>query len=470
MDDILKQLIHNAQSGHEVDKILSDNNILKPNFTLDEIKKNWHPIGNEWNNETAVRGQSPTPELAFGERVINSVDSVLMKKCIENNIDPRGAKAPKSMFDAISDYYGVPDGKLSLFTDDYGKITDIIAFATGKEEQKLTLNLVDFGEGQLPDFMPKSFLSLPFGKKSPYKIGINFVQGRYNQGGNGSYFFAKYTLIITKRAPSLLTENARKITDPSIEAEMSLDDAYRRKDEWGWTIVRKFPRKTDNELSWYGYYAPDGIIPSCNDSKLKLRPPLRIPTISRSLKGKQKQEALMNLRQQGTSLAYSESMESGTLVKLFDYPFQKCLRANFWSQGSRELRSKVFYNLGLPVRLLELREYGTMMGGSGEGDYLTGLQNSILNYDKGKNKLVKKGWPIGPDTINIPFDEINTDYKSASIEITSWIIEPKTETDQTENWVGDNSIIFTLNGQIQFRQSADYLSTVSRSKYIKNTS
>ena len=380
------------------------------------------------------------------------------------------------MPEAIEKFYNIPKGRLINYTDDYANITETVAFATGREESNLCFNLFDSGEGQLPDFMPYSFLSLPFGKANPYKQNIPFVQGRYNQGGNGSIRFAEYTLIVTKRAPTLLTPNARKITDPSIESEMknaekTLEDAYQRQNEWGWTIIRKFTRKSDSERTWYGYYAPDGIIPSCSDSELKLHPPIKLDTISRKLTGKKKQDALLKLRQNATSTAYSVPVSSGTLIKLFDYPFKKALRNPFWADVNRELRSKSFYNIGLPVRLLELREFGTLVGGSGEGAYLSGWESSVITKEqnsKKKNTLVRKGWPKGPDIIEIPFNEIKTIYPSSKITIIAYIIEPQTETDQSSKWIDDTSVIYHLNGQIHWHEKAQYL---SRFKYysLKNS-
>ncbi|MCH8915827.1 MAG: hypothetical protein IIA82_08310 [Thaumarchaeota archaeon] len=440
IDEIAKELIYEAQSSDDVRKILSENNFLDRDL--------WKPIGDDFGNETLIRHQSPAPELAFGERCINSVDSILMRKCIENKIDPRGSDAPKSMLEAADIFCNVPDGKLSKFKGNLASICEIFCTATGREESKLTLNLVDLGEGQTPDYMRRSFFSLPIGRGSPYKRGIPFVQGRYNQGAGGSYKFSEFTLIVTKRAPSLLTPKSREIVDQYYDqSKITLAEIYDRKAEWGWTVVKKFPRRHVNEDTWYGYLAPDGKVPSFNADSLGLIPPEQIPRLPSNLSKKEEQKKLLDLRSQGTHTAYSRSIAGGTLVKLFDFPLKQAMRGDLWSEGQREMREKVFHELILPIKLTELREWGTKIKGKGDSAYLTGLLNSILQKDKGRNILVRDNWPKD-ETLTIE------SFGKKPIKITKWILDTeKADTD----WLGDTSVIYVLNGQIHFKEKSSYL-------------
>jgi len=444
INGIAKELIYEAQSSDDVRKILSENNFLDRDL--------WQPIGGDYGNETLIRHQSPAPELALGERCINSVDSILMRKCIECEIDPRGSDAPKSMVDAADMFCNIPNGKISKVTGSLANVCEIFCTATGREEGKLTLNLVDLGEAQTPDYMKRSFFSLPIGRGSPYKRGIPFVQGRYNQGSGGSYKFSEFTLIVSRRAPSLLTPKSREIIDQYYDqSKISLAEIYDRKNEWGWTIVKKFPRRNINEDTWYGYLAPHGKVMSFKAEKLGLIPPEQIPKLSTNLSKKEEQKELFNLRSQGTETAYSRAIESGTLVKLYDFPLKQAVRGDIWSQGQREMRSKVFYELILPIKLTELREWGTKIKGKGDAAFLTGLLNSILQKDKNRNILVRHNWPKD-ETLTID------GFGKKPIKISKWILDTeKGDSSQAENWLGDTSVIYVLNGQIHFKEKSSYL-------------
>lgn len=444
IDEIPKKLIFEAQNDNDVYTILKENNLLD--------KSLWRPIGGDYGNETLIRHQSPSAALALGERCINSIDSILMRKCIEKGIDPRGSNAPKSMVQATKEFCNVPEGQLGKYEGNLEKICEIYCSATGRTEGKLSINLVDFGEGQTPDYFEHSFLSLPIGKNSPYKQGISFVQGRYNQGGGGSYKFSKYTLIVTRRAPTLLTSASREIIDKSYnDSKISLDEIYKRKDEWSWTIVTKFTRKDENTRTFFGYYAPDGKIPSFKADTLELMPPSSIPQVSSKLSKSKKAIELKKLRKRGTELAYKRAIESGTLVKLFDFPLKSCKNADIWREGQRAIRSQVFYELPIPIKLIELREWGNRMKGTGDAAYLVGLLNSILRYKYGKTKLVRDGWPkTDVETIK--------ELDNSKITIKKWILETERDsTSQAENWLGNNSIVYVLNGQVHAHEETSYL-------------
>jgi len=444
MDELIKKLIYEAQSTQDVKNILTDFKLLDRDL--------WKPINEDYSNETIIRGQSPSPELALGERCTNSIDSILMRKCVEKGIDPWDTiTAPKTMTEATEQFFNIPDGKLGKYEKDISDVCEIFCTATGRDEKKLTLNLVDFGEGQTPDFMKFSFLSLP-ARKRPYKLGIPFVQGRYNQGSSGSYKFSDYVLIVTKRAPTLVEKSARVIVDKTYDiSKITIEEIYQRKEEWGWTLITKFPRRNSNETSWYGYLAPDDHIPSFKADKLGLIPPKHLPQISRSLTNKQKESELKKIRSMGTQVAYSEPIQSGTLVKLFDFPLRNAINADLWSEGARQLRSEVFYQLPIPIKMIELREWGTRIKGSGDAAYLTGLLNSILQFDKGENKLIRPGWPKGPEIVRI-------DGLEGEVKITKWILNTeKGGSDQSENWLGGSSVVYVLNGQVHAREKEGYL-------------
>ena len=49
-------------------------------------------------------------------------------------------------------------------------------------------SIIDFGEGQTPNNIPNTFVSLGKGNKTRYK----FCQGKYNMGGSGALRFCDY--------------------------------------------------------------------------------------------------------------------------------------------------------------------------------------------------------------------------------------------------------------------------------------
>ena len=59
----------------------------------------WHPLGGNESNYGVVENQQSSPIAALIEKVINSIDAILMRKCAEAGLDPLVAVAS----DAISD-------------------------------------------------------------------------------------------------------------------------------------------------------------------------------------------------------------------------------------------------------------------------------------------------------------------------------------------------------------------------------
>src|SRR4030065_290669 len=73
-----------------------------PNIFKD---KNWHPLGGDENMFGVVRNQQSNPIAAIVEKVTNSIDAILVRKCYEAAIDPESPEAPKSMEEAIKEFF-----------------------------------------------------------------------------------------------------------------------------------------------------------------------------------------------------------------------------------------------------------------------------------------------------------------------------------------------------------------------------
>jgi len=71
----------------------------------------WKPLGDMENNFSTVGNQHAEATGAFVEKVINGIDALLMAECFKRGIDPQGADAPRTMAEAIKQFYQIKDGR-----------------------------------------------------------------------------------------------------------------------------------------------------------------------------------------------------------------------------------------------------------------------------------------------------------------------------------------------------------------------
>lgn len=208
-----------AESAADVKALLADN---EAKYYFDN-PTNWSPYGNREKNWDTVGNQQTNPVGALVELIINGEDAILLRKAKENNIsDPRGAGAPRSMFDAVKRFFPhVNEGKIQKLSPAQRTalaeacIRIGIRRAARSNSRYPSYVVIDSGCGQHPEDFPKTFLSL--GEKN--KEGIPFVQGKFNMGSTGSLRFCTrsdirdghYKLIVSRTQGS---------------------------EYWGWTLVR----------------------------------------------------------------------------------------------------------------------------------------------------------------------------------------------------------------------------------------
>lgn len=304
--DLLK-----AESEEAVTEILEKRGLLEESL--------WQDLGDDENNFSIVGNQMSSSTAALVEKIINSIDAVLMAKCSIAKIDPWGPNAPQSMAEAAERFLGVRQGSLiNLDSNERSKLAEesIWMIATGTKE-KPCYTFVDFGEGQTPARMPDTFLTL---FKSSRKIRIPFVQGRFQMGGTGVLRFCgtkKYQLIISRRHPEI--------------AELENEDTTASL--WGFTIVRRVPREGVRS-SVYRYLAPERNVPCFSADALPLLPS----------KGK-------------GAKSFTRPANWGTCIKLYDYQFDvPAFKTNIKLDLSREL-DRHLVSMPIPVRLCECRDY-----------------------------------------------------------------------------------------------------------------
>ena len=228
-----------AQTEKEVHTCLSRRVLLDDSH--------WLPYGGFKNNGGQFLNQQASPRGALVEKVVNSIDAVLMAKAYEYGDIP--GSPPATMFKAAERYFNIRDGRLTEITaTERGQIARSsvqVVFSGKKSPGRPTITIIDQGEGQAPEEFPRTFLSLA----ASNKLNIPFVQGKFNMGSTGAVPFCgkehNYQLILSRRHPS----------------------APGASDLWGFTVIRRRRPEADERLSQFQYLAPNGRIMSiCNDT------------------------------------------------------------------------------------------------------------------------------------------------------------------------------------------------------------
>lgn len=298
MKNICMNLIQ-AESEKEVTEILESNGFL-------ESEVNWKNYGNVPTNFNTVSNQQSDPIAALVEKIVNSIDAVLMRESLKRGQDPKSDEAPKDMFQASEEFFEVPEGSIAKMyeQDKKRELAQNIYFVASGEKSNPSYSIIDRGEGQHPDDLPKTILSLHQDNKNK----IPFVQGRFNMGGTGVLPFCGekgYQLVVSKRFPS--------IND-------------RAENPWGFTVVRKRSPKNLEKNPTYEYLVKEGKIPRFDKNALPLIPEGSEP--------------------------YKNELEWGTLIKLFEY--DTSIRTDIKRNLYRRFNQRLFY-LPFPIIMHETR-------------------------------------------------------------------------------------------------------------------
>ena len=283
--------LYSAQTENDVDKVIN----IYTHFFKEE---NWHPLGRTENNFGVIENQQSTPIAALIEKITNSIDAVLMKKCSEAGINPKSNQAPQSMDEARTNFFpNHRDWDLAGLRNQQAESIQVLADGP---RGKTSLIIYDDGEGQHPEEFENTFLSLLRGNKNE----IHFVQGRYNMGGSGAIVFCgkkRYQLIGSKR--------------------------HDNTGEFGFTLIREHPLSKAEEgtkkNTWYEYLKINGKIPAFQADRQNL-----------------------NL--------YNRPFTTGTIIKLYSYDLPSGI-----SDISRDLNQSIneyLFEPVLPVYTIEKEE------------------------------------------------------------------------------------------------------------------
>ena len=291
----------------EIIRLLKDENLW-------DNPTRWRNFGDNENNWSTIGNQQSDADAALVEKIVNSVDALLMKECMVRGISPSSEKAPRSIADALETFFGITGGKIQNLTETQRTSLaqkNIILAATGDKDSP-DIVIVDRGEGQTPKKMPDTILSI----NKSNKLKVPFVQGKFNMGGTGALSFCgneNFQLIISKRCPDIHED----------------DETH---DLWGFTIVRRERPYVGTGLrsSKFTYLvgADQNVLSFASDS---------LPIIP-------------------TSDGTYDYMEYGMFCKMFEYNLPSRMKTNI-NMGLYARLSMLLPNLAYPVYLDECRDY-----------------------------------------------------------------------------------------------------------------
>ncbi|MBT9137118.1 MAG: hypothetical protein DDT34_02205 [Firmicutes bacterium] len=406
-----------ADTELEVIQLLTD-----AGYWLDQSA--WRHYGDVENNWGQSGNQQSLAEAALAEKLVNSVDATLIGKCREAGIEPEGDEAPRTIRAAVSKFYDVGSDKmasggriLDWDKDKRSAVAEKITLSATGASPEMSLTISDMGEGQTPDRVPETILSL----NRSNKMRIPFVQGQFNQGGTGALRFAgknNLQLVVIRRNPAFLKP-----------------DASARDYEWGFTLVRRErPSQTNSRNSIYTFLAPvdvshgrDGRILTFSAEKFGIFP--------------------------DRDTAYGRHATHGTAIKLYEY--------NFIGERSNILRGKSLFSrldlllprIALPMRVYELRtrRNGKLLPVGSRETTLDGLVRRLT-----ESKNIEPGFPV-----SVPFSPMG-ERLTASIYVGRKSGSSGDDEDDDENDEGAKrkvgglkryrkreGVIFTRNGQTQ---------------------
>ena len=163
----------------------------------------WRPLGGIPNNVHTVEVASD-PSLALVERPINGIDALLDLAGRERD------ETARTPHEAARRWFDVPAGGLTKMPQRArgalaGQLR--VTMSESGDVGRPTITVQDAGTGQHPDDFADTLLSLlASNKKSKtHQMGV------YNAGGAASCRFARYTLIASRLAPTLLDGRADEV-------------------------------------------------------------------------------------------------------------------------------------------------------------------------------------------------------------------------------------------------------------------
>jgi hypothetical protein len=350
-------------------------------------EKCWKYYGGRENNFDTIGNQQSKPDQALVEKLINSVDAMMIAKCHEQGLNPEHIDAPQSISEAMKRFYNIENGKLTNMNSlERKKLSENICLVASGKKSMPSFSIIDKGEGQTPESMKDTILSL----SKSNKLRIPFVQGKFNMGGTGVFQFCgkkNLQLIISKRNPKLLSGS--------------------NENDWGITIVRREDPKDSVRSSCYKYLAPNNKILKFHAEQLDLIP------------GKYPE-------------AFGSPLSWGTFIKLYEYQIGTGLRSNIMMDLNLRF-SLLMPVLALPIRLYERRK------GYTAHSFETTLSGLTVRLEEDKRENIEDGYPTSGN--------LNIDGHNMNISIFAFKRDKENRKEKRETYAKNEGVIFTVNGQ-----------------------
>lgn len=396
--------LYNAKNEFEVESIIK----MNPDIFHDD---NWTPLGNNSSNFGVIENQQSSPVAALIEKITNSIDATLMKRCLEEKIDPKSKDAPKSMNEAIETFYS--DNKnwdLTSFRKKQSEDIQIIADGYYKERGKNTsLIIYDNGEGQHPERFEKTFLSLLEGNKND----ILFVQGKYNMGGSGAIVFCgkkSYQLIASRR--------------------------YDESGDFGFTLVREHPltreKQKTKKNTWYEFLKIEKKIPSFKIDSLNLG-------------------------------LFNRKFVTGSIIKLYSYGLPSGSR----SVISRDLNQSIneyLFEPALPILTVDTKERYPE-DRNPERD-LFGLKRRL---EQNKSKYIEDYFSEEyTDDLFGENGKMKVTCYVFKTRIEGKTVKESKDTIRREFFKNNMSVLFSLNGQVHGHFTSEFITRSLKLNLLKN--
>ncbi len=384
---------------------------------------NWYPYGgrnkDDRSNFGTFENQQAHSGAALVEKITNSIDALLLKRCKQEGIDPKSQNAPKTMEEATEQFFGIPKGDIGELPNKVrAKMArDNIQIIALGDSDSPDLMIYDSGEGQHPDNFKSTFLSIA----SNNKTDIAFVQGKYNMGSTGAVVFCgkyRYQLIASKMNQKVFDRENKHV-----------------KNLFGWTVVRRHILTEGEDLkygsSWYEYFAIDGKkIPQFEINGLDI------------------------------GLYDDKKFTTGSFIKLFSYEMPKGAKTSINPGLYREF-NQLLYKPALPIWLHEKRKYGTPQDVLSIAVY--GNHVRINNPDR-TDELLER----------LPIYEKLQD-ENIGIVTVHVIVFKKGENQQQQSerkrtYIGSGrNVIYTLNGQVQGTEGQSFITQYLKYNFLKDS-
>ena len=330
-----------AQNSEEVVEVLKKNNLW------DNLKL-WRNYGDKEGSWATINNQG-NPPFALTEKITNAVDAVLMNKCFESGKHPKSEdrSLPSTPIEAVHKYFESKDEiknydiEKTLFEESKSDIAGLQEFWNDKKAREVAENInisvggdkephpnitiIDKGEGQTPEKLPTTIMSLHTGNKK----SIAFAQGKWNQGGSGAILHTgqdtgiALQFVLTKRNPKIV--------------KIFKQERTKLQDNWSFTVLRRDKPSKPGDVSEAKYLCP--IEDEDNNKTL----PLNFFSDEMPIfpeKGKQ----------------FFKKSNYGTVIILYEYKMARNTSAIFGDNSLYRRLDAQLPKLPLPVRVHETRK------------------------------------------------------------------------------------------------------------------